>query len=210
MLNDLKRILDRDSQLQETAMQTAAARLMARQFLLMERPADRPVYALLVSHWDYFNNLFSALGWALHRDDAMGLVGVLPTQQQNHAQLKLLPTMLLLVMRLLYEEGMDRFEVREGAVFVDGEKLLERYLLLFKRDRPNKTDFVAVLRELRQHSIIEWTEDGPDGLPTLRILPSVRLVTGAEFQERIKAHLSPEQEDDQKQDQDQEQEEGNP
>lgn len=188
MLRDLSTILNRQEELEAATFKAAASRMLASQFLLREHKSDREAWAIVVNHFEYFENLFDALGWSLHRDDQFGLLGILPAEQENHARLKLVETLFLLVLRLLYEEGMDRFEVRDGCVFVDSNTLLERYAMLFKRELPKKTTFREILNRLRHHGILETGDADDEGMPKLRILPTVRLVTGAEVHQRIDAH----------------------
>jgi len=96
---------------------------------------------------------------------------------------------MLLCLRLLYEEGLERFEVSEGSVYTQSETLLSRYETLLGRKRPQITEFRDVLARLRRYSLIEIRDESEDGLPGVRILPTIRLVTGTQVQERIKGFL---------------------
>lgn len=188
MLRDLKQLIDRQEQLEASNFKIAASQLLARQFLLRERQSDRQSWALIANYYDYFENLFDALGWKLHRDDQFGLIGILPGEQENHTRLKLVETLFLLVLRLLYEEGMDRFEVQEGSIFISSHTLSERYENLFKRTLPNKTAFREILGRFRQHGILEMGDENDDGMPELKVFPTIRLITGTEVQQRISTY----------------------
>ena len=181
MLRDLRQVCERPGQAEPADFRAAAAALLRRQFLLLERTGDRDAYRLVVNHFDYFSNLFDALGWTLHRDDTFGLVGLLPGDAEGYRHLRCL--------RLLYEEGMERFEAREGCVFAQAEALLGRYETLLKRKRPLLSDFREILRRLRRYSLMEMQEETADGLPVIRILPTIRLVTGDQVQGRIAAYV---------------------
>lgn len=188
MLRDLKRVTDKDSAPEADDFRAAAARLLKQQFLLRERVPDRESLRLVVDHYEYFESLFDALGWNLHRDDDFGLVGILPDERQSHARLKLVETLMVLCLRLLFEEGMDRFEVRDGCVFTDANNLAERYETLFPgRNKPLKTELREILTRLRQYSLIEMGETDDQGLPRLKILPTIRLITGTDVIARIEA-----------------------
>ena len=182
MLRDLRQVCERPGQAEPADFRAAAAALLRRQFLLLERTGDRDAYRLVVNHFDYFSNLFDALGWTLHRDDTFGLVGLLPGEAEGYRYLRLVDSLMLLCLRLLYEEGMERFEAREGCVFAQAETLL-------KRKRPLLSDFREILRRLRRYSLIEMQEETEDGLPVIRILPTIRLVTGDQVQGRIAAYV---------------------
>ncbi|MBK1672154.1 hypothetical protein CKO35_02330 [Ectothiorhodospira shaposhnikovii] len=195
MLRDMRQVLER-GEVTEQALREAASALLSRQFLFLRRPRDRDVYRVVVNNHDYFLNLFDALGWGLHRDDESGFLGLLPDDAQAHARLRLVETLMLLCLRLLYEEGMDRFQVRDGCVHVEAEDLLGRYETLLGRKRPVLTEMRALLARLARYGVIE-VDDGPSdaALPGLRILPSIRLITDGRVMEQLDAYL-PEEDTD--------------
>jgi hypothetical protein len=190
MLRDLRNICERSGNLEPDDLRAAANAVLARQFLVLERTRDRDVYRLVANHFDYFVDLFDAMGWMLHRDDGMGIIGLLPTETENFARLRLVDSLMILCLRLLYEEGFERFEVRDGCVHVQSETLLGRYETLLRRKRPLLTELRDIFARLRRHALIETGDEGDDGLPGLRILPTIRLVTDARVQERIEAYLA--------------------
>ncbi len=190
MLRDLRQVCEHAGGAEPHDFRAAAGALLKRQFLLLERPVDRDAYRLIVNHFDYFANLFDALGWTLHRDDTFGIIGLLPGDAEGFKHLRLGESLMMLCLRLLYEEGMARFEAREGSVYAPAEALLGRYETLLKRKRPLISDFREMLRRLRRYSLIETREDAEDGLPVIRILPTIRLVTGDQVQTRIAAFVS--------------------
>jgi hypothetical protein len=189
VLRDLRQICERPGDAEADDFRSAARSLLERQFLLLERPRDRDPYRLVANHFDYYANLFDALGWTLHRDDAFGLIGLLPGDDESFARLRLVDSLMLLCLRLLYEEGLERFEAREGSVYAQSETLLGRYEALLGRKRPLLTEYRDILARLRRHSLIETGDEAEDGLPALRILPTVRLVTGERVQQRLAAFL---------------------
>ena len=194
MLRDLRQVCERPGDREPDDFRAAARALLERQFLLLERGRDREAYRLVANHFDYFTNLFDGLGWTLHRDDGFGLIGLLPGEVESFSRLRLVDSLMLLCLRLLYEEGMERFETHEGSVYTQSETLLSRYETLLGRKRPLLTEYREILVRLRRHALIESGEDADDGLPALRILPTVRLVTGRRAQERIEAFLEAEEE----------------
>ncbi len=190
MLRDLRHVVERAGGVEPDDFRGAASTLLQRQFLSLERTRDRDAYRIITNHYDYFSNLFDALGWSLHRDDAFDLVGLLPSDAEAFSRLKMVDSLMLLCLRLLYEEGMENFEVTDGCVFEQSETLLSRYETLLGRKRPQITEFREVLRTLKRYSMIELGEDAEDGLPMIKILPTVRLVTGAKVQEHIQSYIA--------------------
>jgi hypothetical protein len=189
VLRDLRQVCERPGNAEPDDFRSAARAVLSRQFLLLERAGDRNSYRLIVNHFDYFANLFDALGWTLHRDDTLGFIGLLPGDAEGFRHLRLVDSLMLLCLRLLYEEGMERFEAREGSVYVQSQTLLGRYETLLGRKLPPITDYRETLRRLRRYSLIEVGDETEDGLPILRILPTVRLVTGDQVQTRIAAFV---------------------
>ena len=196
MLRDLRHVVERAGGFEPENFRRAASMLLQRQFLTLERVRDRDHYRIITNHFDYFTNLFDALGWSLHRDDAFDLVGLLPTDAESFSRLKQIDTLMLLCLRLLYEEGMEKFEVTDGAVFEQSETLLSRYETLLGRKRPQISDFRETLRALKRYSMIDLGDEAEDGLPMIRILPTIRLVTGPKVQERIQAFIAAKSVDD--------------
>jgi hypothetical protein len=189
VLRDLRQVCERPGNAEPDDFRSAARAVLRRQFLLLERAGDRDSYRLIVNHFDYFANLFDALGWTLHRDDTFGLIGLLPGDAEGFRHLRLVDSLMLLCLRLIYEEGMERFEAREGSVYTQSQTLLGRYETLLGRKLPPITDYRETLRRLRRYSLIEIGDETEDGLPMLRILPTVRLVTGDQIQTRIAAFV---------------------
>jgi hypothetical protein len=189
VLRDLRQVCEHAGGAEPDDFRAAAAAVLKRQFLLLERPGDRDPYRLIVNHFDYFGNLFDALGWTLHRDDRVGLVGLLPGDAEGFRHLPLADSLLLLCLRLIFEEGMERFEAREGSVYTQSQTLLGRYETLLGRKLPTRSDYREILRRLHRYSLIEIGQETEDGLPALRILPTVRLVAGDQVQARIDAFL---------------------
>jgi hypothetical protein len=189
VLRDLRQVCERPGSAEPDDFRSAARLVLKRQFLLLGRPGDRDAYRLIVNHFDYFVSLFDALGWTLHRDDTFGLVGLLPEDAEGFRHLRLADSLMLLCLRLIYEEGMERFEAREGSVYTPSEALLSRYETLLGRKLPPVSDYREILRRLRRWSLVEIGDETADGLPVLRILPTVRLVSGDQVQARIAAFL---------------------
>ena len=195
MLRDLRHVVEKSGGKDVEEFRLAASALLQRQFLMLERTRDRDSYRIIVNHFDYFTNLFDALGWSLHRDDNFSLIGLLPSDSETFSRLRMVETLMLLCLRLLYEEGMEKFEVTDGCVFTQSELLLSRYETLLGRKRPQITEFRDVLRTLKRYSMIELGDDTEDGLPMIRIFPTIRLVTGSRVQERIESFILKNEED---------------
>jgi hypothetical protein len=195
MLHDLKHLADRH-ELEPDDLRQAARILLERQFLFSQRKKDQDAYRLIRNHFDYFQNLFDALGWTLERDDDFAFLGIVPMETESFARLKLVETLLILCLRLLYEEGVEHFEVNEGSVYVEMENVLNRYEAQTRRVRPNRGNALELFRSFKRFGIIELGEPDSGHLPQIRILPSIRKVTDRNVLARLQAYL-PEEADSQ-------------
>jgi hypothetical protein len=176
MLSDLKKLLDAEPNLELSDMRQTASVLLERQFLYADQSLDKKHYHRVISHIPYFTNLFEALNRRVVFDQDYGLVGTLPQDGAKVVQLSQEEALLLLCLRLLYEEGVEKFEARQGSVFTDSETLLNRYQTLARRERPGLVRLREILRNFARFGLIE-VQDELDRVIGLQIRPALRLVT---------------------------------
>lgn len=188
MLYELKRLLDAEADLELSDMKQTASVLLERQFLYADQSRDKKHYHRVITHTAYFTNLFDALNRRLVYDQDYGLVGILPQEGARVVQLPQEEALLLLCLRLLYEEGVEKFEARQGSVFTDSETLLNRYQTLARRERPGLVRLREILRTLSRFGLIE-VEDEQDRVIALQIRPAVRLVTTEGYLSQLEAML---------------------
>ncbi|MCM0080181.1 DUF4194 domain-containing protein [Geomonas sp. Red32] len=189
MLNELKRLLDAEADLQAADMRQTASVLLERQFLYADQSRDKKHYHRVIGHIPYFTNLFDALNRRLVYDQDYGLVGILPQDGARVVQLAQEESLLLLCLRLLYEEGVEKFEARQGSVFTETEALLNRYQTLVRRERPGLVRLREILRTFCRFGIIE-VEDEQDRVISLQIRPAVRLVTTEGYIGQLESMIS--------------------
>lgn len=191
MLTDLRRLLDREpTGHTEADFRDAAQALLSRQFLYLDQEREARHYRLILRNLEYFRDLFDALGWQIHADQDFGYVGLLPDDEESYLPLDLEETQFLFVARLMFEEGVEARETREGRVHVDAEDLLARYEALTRRERPRLQAFRQLLKLFQRHGLVRIGDDDPvTRLPRLALLPALRLIAGDRYLERLEAHL---------------------
>ncbi|HJV66447.1 MAG TPA: DUF4194 domain-containing protein [Geomonas sp.] len=162
--------------------------LLERQFLYADQSRDKKHYHRVIGHIPYFSNLFDALNRRLVYDQDYGLVGILPQEGARAVQLPQEEALLLLCLRLLYEEGVEKFEAHQGSVFTDSETLLNRYQTLVRRERPGLVRLRDILRTFGRFGLIE-VEDEQDRVILLQIRPALRLVTTEGYLGQLEAML---------------------
>lgn len=184
MLKDLEKLIDEcdasggDGERMEVELRQAAQNLWRTQFLYRSDFGSKSSFDLILDHRAYFENLFSALGYRLvggrPTDRLLGLLAIdLPPRQT----MKLDESLLLLVLRLYYEEAFKRYEINdEGEIEVDGETILQVYEERTRRTRPLVTRLHEILNAFRQRGLVRIEDQGDSRTFTLYLRPALPMV----------------------------------
>jgi hypothetical protein len=133
-------------------------------------------YEVLRRHTGYFENLFDALGYRVVGRPNDGYVGLVATELPPRQSMKLDESLLLLVLRLYYEEAFSRFEAKEfGEVEVESEQILQIYEDRTHRPRPNFGRVKEILTGFRHRGLVRIVEQD-DKLFTLFLRPALPIV----------------------------------
>jgi hypothetical protein len=188
MLRDLERLLDecessgRDADTLELELREAAQHLWRSQFLYPTDFGSRGSYELIQSYKTYFGNLFEAIGYRIvggrPMDQYLGLLAIdVPARQT----MKLDESLLLLVLRLYYEEAFKRYEISDvGEIEVDSETILQVYEERTRRVRPAITRLHDILAGFRQRGLVRIVDQGDSRTFTLFLRPALPVVIGEE------------------------------
>lgn len=194
MLSDLKKAADKSELYEPEDFQRAAGELLARQFLYADNPRQRGHYLLVSRELDYFRKLFEALNWSLRHDPDLLYVGILPRDGEGSLRLKHEDALLLLTLRLLYEEALERYDMEQGSAWTDTEIWLTRYEVLTRRERPTLSRLREIVALFARHGLVQrGEEDGEARILRLKIRPAVRLVAGDAWLARLEAFLDGEE-----------------
>lgn len=188
MLKDLERLVDEcdasggDGERLEIELRQAAQNLWRAQFLYRNDFGSKGSYDLIIERRSYFENLFAALGYRVvggrPNDHLLGLLAIdLPPRQT----MKLDESLLLLVLRLYYEEAFKRYEINDdGEIEVDGETILQVYEERTRRNRPLVTRLHDILNSFRQRGLIRMEDQGDSRTFTLFLRPALPMVVSAD------------------------------
>jgi hypothetical protein len=183
MLRDLEKIVDEadssggNGETLERDLRAAAQLLWRSQFLYESDWGAKTAYDLIRRHAAYFDNLFEALGYRIVGRPVDRFVGLLAIDLPARQSMKLDESLLLLVMRLYYEEALKRFEVNEaGEVEVESEALLEVYEERTRRQRPLIGRVREILVTFRQHGLVRVEEHEDRRSFTLFLRPALPMV----------------------------------
>ncbi len=183
MLGDLAKAAKKAEHHEAEDFIQAAKLLIANQFLYAEKTSQRPYYFLVTEHLDYFRNLFEAIGWTLVYQADEAFVGILPGEEERTQRLKLDESLFLLVLRQLYEEKLENFEVESGRAYIDLDKVLQTYEHLTNKELPNETRMKDILALFARHGVVERGkphETDPKNM-TLVIQPVIRQVVVEDY-----------------------------
>ncbi|ETX11478.1 hypothetical protein MUS1_09335 [Marinomonas ushuaiensis DSM 15871] len=177
MLKELKKVVEESGKDAQEFQQTANF-IIANQFASAFKHGQRKHYLLLEAYQDYFDQLFDALGMRLYINENERLAGVLPVQKEAFVRLKTDETLFLLVLRQIYEEKIENFEVDNGFVATNTHIILDRFVNLVKREIPSETRFKDILALFNRHGILirgkSYEEDSKNQI--INITPVVRLI----------------------------------
>lgn len=184
MLSDLKRVAERQ-EVEEESLRQAAALLLARQFLFYDNESDRKSYRMLAQNESYFKNLFDAIDAEFIYDQDVGMVGMIPRKRHSSQSLKKVETLLLLTLRLIYEESLEAFKVKNGCVYLNSEQLLAKYgLATGIEERPTLTELRQMLAMFKRFGLVDNIQDDNRVLDFV-LRPSVRLVLNESWLETL-------------------------
>lgn len=186
MLKDLEKLVDEcdsgggDGERLEIELRQAAQNLWRAQFLYRNDFGSKGSYDLILQHRAYFENLFGALGYRIvggRPNDH--LLGLLATELPARQTMKLDESLLLLVLRLYYEESFKRYEINDDAeIEVDGETILQVYEDRTRRPRPPVTRLHDILTGFRQRGLIRIEDQGDSRTFKLYLRPALPMVVG--------------------------------
>lgn len=201
MLKELKKVAD-DSGKDAKEFQHTANYLLANQFTSAYKHGQRKHYLLVEAYQDYFEQLFDALGMKLYINENERLAGVLPVEREAFIRLKTDETLFLLVLRQIYEEKIENFEVDNGFVATNSNAILERYVQLVKREVPNETRFKDILTLFSRQGVVirgkAYDEDSKNLM--INITPVVRLIVTEAYLRQLESFNVSEEDMDDEQD----------
>lgn len=181
MLRDLKALSVDNDDYTTDDFRAAAAALLYRQFIHADDHGYRQHYTIITRHVPYFESLFDAINRHFICNLDFGYVGTLPrdeAQSTTFLRLRKDESLVLLCLRVLYEEGVKDFRVSNGAVSADSGVVAARYEALTKQEKPPFVRMKDILRLFARYGILKENADESESRNmVVRIRPTVRLIT---------------------------------
>lgn len=147
-----------------------------------EGRVNNPDYTFLSTHFEEIQEYLAFLDWDLRKDDMNGYFYVLNTDEANRHNLNKKETAILLAIRMLYEENIERLGLAQDAICSVRdllEKVVTDYAIL--PAKPNMDEVKRALTTLDHHSVIQRIEGKYNQTSCkFAILPTVLSVISSE------------------------------
>ena len=129
-------------------------KLMSVCFLCKQNSAARGDYYFVLRQKEVFARYLDVLGYTLEINEEYGVVQIVNRENYNHLHLKLIDSMILLILRILYDE--KKRELSLTDVVVNVGDIQEKYLSLKIREKQiDRTTMNNALRLFRRYNLVE-------------------------------------------------------
>ncbi len=157
-----------------------------------------PEYRFVERNFALFNEYLWFSGWALYKDSQYGVIALVNTYEYNRVRLDRNTTLILFILRLIFEEEREKVTLRKEVLTSTGQIVHKMLTLGLIKKKPSDRDLAEALRQLAYYNIIQKLEgrwEDPDN--KLLILPSILFVVTNEKISRIYEALGDEEDSDQ-------------
>lgn len=168
-------------------------RLLGQTFLYQDVEADKEDYYFLHRHRLVFEALLSLAGFSLLHDDYHRIFQAVSEYSYCRARYKLDETLIIVVLRKLYEEKIEHLSLANDPVVTIGE-VREEYRTITGKERDlGIVQYETLLRRLRTMGLIDTldgrTIDVRVADARLRLRGSVRLILPVQSADELEAWL---------------------
>lgn len=147
-------ILDGMLQKDKEEFKRVCNKLLGSSFLCKREEASKSDYYFVLRHKDQFTAYLDVLCYSLEINEEYGVIQLVNRQNFNHCNLKLLDSIILLILRILYDEKKRELSLTE--VLINVGDIQEKYLSLKIREKQiDKIAMNNALRLFRRFHLIE-------------------------------------------------------
>lgn len=130
-------------------------RLISTCFLCKSNVTNRSDYYFVLKHRDVFREYLDVLGYRLEINEEYGVIQLTNPQNYNRLNLKLFESIILLILRILYDEKKRELSVSDEVIINLGD-IQDKFLSLQIRDKMiDKTTMRNALSLFRRFQLIE-------------------------------------------------------
>ena len=166
-------------------------RLLGQTFLYQDVEADKDDYYVVHRHRPVFEGLLHLAGFNLLHDDYHRIFQAVSEYSYCRAHYRLDETLMIVVLRKLYEERVERLSLANDPVVTVGE-VREEYRAITSKERDlGIVQYETLLRRLRAMGLIELLDgkniDVRDADARLRLRGSVRMILPVKTADEMEA-----------------------
>ncbi len=168
-------------------------RLMGKTFLYQDKDDEKEDYYFVHRYRSVFSALFSVSGFTLLHDDYHRIFQVVSEFGYSRQRYKLDVSLMIVVLRKLYEEQVEQLNLAADPVVTIGE-VREEYRTITGKERAlGIVQYEAILRYLRKLGLIEPLDGRSLGVrdseARLRLRGSVKMILPVQTAEEMEAWL---------------------
>ena len=168
-------------------------RLLGQTFLYQDVDADKDDYYFVHRHRPVFDGLLELAGFSLLHDDYHRIFQAISDFSYCRARYKLDESLMIVVLRKLYEEKIEHISLANDPIVTIGE-VREEYRTITGKERDlGMIQYEALLRRLRSIGLIDTIDgrsiDVRDSESRLRLRGSVRLILPIQSADELEAWL---------------------
>ena len=168
-------------------------RMLGQTFLYQDNDTDKDDYYLVHRHREVFAAMFETCGFTLLHDDYHRIFQVVSGYSYCRRRFKLDESLMIVVLRKLYEEQVEQLNLANDPVVTVGE-VREEYRTITGKERDlGVGQYDQILRSLRRLGLIESldgrTIDVRNSENRLRLRGSVRMMLPVQTAEEMEAWL---------------------
>lgn len=124
-------------------------------FVCKQNQSAKSDYYFILKYREKFENLLGTLGYRIEINEEYGVIQLTNAMNMNRQNLKLYDSIILLILRILFDEKKRELSVSDEVIVTLGD-IQDKYLSLKIRDKMiDKTTMGNALRLLRRYQLIE-------------------------------------------------------
>lgn len=136
-----------------------------------------PDYLFVERNFELFQDYLEYAGFRLERDSHYGVIFLSGGYEQNRIRLDKATTLILYVLRLIYEEEREKLSVSEDIITTTGDLVHKMLSLNVVKKKPANLTLRDSLRTLNRFQVIEKTEGPWEAADTkLLIRPTILFI----------------------------------
>lgn len=148
-------LLDGMLQKEKDEFKRISNRLLGSCFICKGNQTSRSDYYFVLKHREKFHDFLDVLGYRLEINEEYGVIQLTNPQNYNHLNLKLYESIILLILRILYDEKKRELSAVNEVIINLGD-IQDKYLSLKIRDKMiDKTTMRNAISLFRRFQLIE-------------------------------------------------------